>query len=152
MTIDPSRRQFLRAGALTGITTMAGCGLVPGDSTPPDYAIRSLEVVNAHPEPHDVIVLVTADGTARFTRSVHLSGATESETGVDSVNRWWDHPVDDSGRYRIHVAVDDRSPRTHQYSPTDGGDVPCLRAIVWIDRDEGEVAFRDTDCDPEPDA
>lgn len=149
----PSRRSFLATGATgvlatgTGVAlaSLAGCSASrEANATDQAYRLDSLEVVNAHDEPHKVVVFVTAGGSARFARSVSLPAATHGSDGVDSANRWWELPVEGARAYAVHAKVDDREPRTHRYSAEGGGgDISCVNAVVWLDRHEGAVHFRD---------
>ena len=137
-----TRRSLLTATSAALLLPTTGCSrLLQHQSSPRRYHLESLEVVNAHDEPHEVLVFVTANGSARFGRSVRLRAANHGEDGVDSTNQWWERPVSEPARYRVHAKVDDRAPRTHAYEPDADGTRPSVNAVLWLDRTDGQLYF-----------
>lgn len=147
-----SRRALLRAGVGSLATLSAGCSApIVGEGTTDRYRLGSLEVINTHDEPHEVLLVVTAEGTARFARQVELPAASHGENGIDSTNQAWTDPVSGPAAYRIHVKVDERPPVSDSYETAGGGDPQCIHASVQLGHREGDLAFGEIFCD-EPDS
>lgn len=143
-----SRRALLRGGVGSLAAFSAGCSApIVGEANHGKYRLGSLEVINTHEEPHDLIVVVTSDGTARFAGQVSLPAASHGSNGIDSTSLRWADPVSGADAYRIHVKVDERRPVSDSYETEGGLEPPCIDASVQFGHREGDLAFGEIPCE-----
>lgn len=137
-----TRRSLLAASSTALFVPFAGCSrFSPRQTSRLKYNLESLEVVNAHDQPHEVLIVVTANGSAQFAQSVQLPAADHGADEINSTNRWWDQPVDGPAHFGIHVKVDEFSPRTHRYASNTDQARPSVNAVLWLNRTDGQLYF-----------
>jgi len=152
-----SRRDAIRVGGVAvAAAGLAGCASEPD---PPNVQFSELTLVNAHPEPHTVTVLLFENDEPVYRSTMDAEGAREREDGTTEAGggEFEDYPTE-PGRYELYAWYEQQASGEWAHltfdteSLPDSGDGPLCAQVLLVVNGDGEGSprigfFTNNDCE-----